>query len=120
VRRGRKGPHGTFALRLTHTPTHASERTAGAQGGHPSLVGRPVNMDASTVGEIDGWIEKLYNCKPLSEQEIRRLCEKVRPREGPFARLDSLALAFVLHPGRRVPVLRSAECLEYCPSCGVV
>lgn len=35
-------------------------------------------MDTSSVGEIDGWIEKLYNCKPLSEQEIRRLCEKVR------------------------------------------
>lgn len=35
-------------------------------------------MDASTVGEIDGWIEKLYNCKPLSEQEIKRLCEKAR------------------------------------------
>jgi hypothetical protein len=35
-------------------------------------------MDVQSVNEVDGWIEKLYNCKPLSEQEIKRLCEKVR------------------------------------------
>jgi hypothetical protein len=39
-------------------------------------------MDTSSVGEIDEWIEKLYNCKPLSEQEIKRLCEKVRACES--------------------------------------
>lgn len=45
-------------------------------------------MDASSVGEIDGWIEKLYACKPLSEQEIRRLCEKVRATKLGFWAVD--------------------------------
>lgn len=39
-------------------------------------------MDTQSVNELDGWIEKLYNCKPLSEQEIKRLCEKVRKGSG--------------------------------------
>ena len=27
--------------------------------------------------ELDGWIDKLYGCKPLTENELRSLCEKV-------------------------------------------
>jgi hypothetical protein len=36
-------------------------------------------MSDVTIGDLDRWIEQLYQCKPLSEQEIKRLCEKVRP-----------------------------------------
>jgi len=31
-----------------------------------------------TTNDVNVWIEQLYKCKPLSEQEIKRLCEKVR------------------------------------------
>jgi hypothetical protein len=31
-----------------------------------------------SVATIDGWIEKLMNCKHLTEQEVADLCEKVR------------------------------------------
>ena len=29
------------------------------------------------VNDIDAWIERLYTCKPLSEAEVKLLCEKV-------------------------------------------
>jgi len=28
--------------------------------------------------EIDGWIEQLSQCKPLSEVDVKKLCDKVR------------------------------------------
>lgn len=31
-----------------------------------------------SIGDVDKWIAQLYECKPLSEVEIKRLCEKVR------------------------------------------
>ena len=27
--------------------------------------------------DVDGWIERLTECKPLAENEVKRLCEKV-------------------------------------------
>ena len=35
-------------------------------------------MSDLTTSEVDAWIAQLYECKPLSEQEIKRLTEKVR------------------------------------------
>lgn len=33
---------------------------------------------ASSGGhDIDKWIERLYDCKPLSEAEVKSLCEQV-------------------------------------------
>lgn len=64
-------------------------------------VVRVATMDASSVGEIDGWIEKLYNCKPLSEQEIRRLCEKVRETNLAVPFLGSVALSRLIFFGGR-------------------
>jgi serine/threonine-protein phosphatase 2A catalytic subunit len=29
-------------------------------------------------GEVDAWIEQLSQCKQLSEQDVKRLCDKVR------------------------------------------
>jgi hypothetical protein len=31
----------------------------------------------SSYSDLDVWIEKLYACKPLTETEIKILCEKV-------------------------------------------
>jgi len=41
------------------------------------------NFEPATVPTVDGWIERLMNCKQLTEQEVQRLCEKVgsRPRD---------------------------------------
>lgn len=30
-----------------------------------------------TIGEIDQWIEQLSNCKPLHEDDVKKLCDKV-------------------------------------------
>ena len=32
---------------------------------------------ASSVGEVDGWIDQLMQCKQLSEADVKRLCDKV-------------------------------------------
>ena len=33
--------------------------------------------EEAAVGCLDGWIEKLFECKPLTEVEVRQLCDKV-------------------------------------------
>ena len=33
--------------------------------------------DRSTAKELDQWIEQLYECKQLSEPQVKTLCEKV-------------------------------------------
>ena len=32
---------------------------------------------ASDVHELEGWIEQLYERKPLAESDVKKLCEKV-------------------------------------------
>lgn len=32
----------------------------------------------SSYSDLDGWIEKLYQCKPLTENEVKLLCEKAK------------------------------------------
>lgn len=32
----------------------------------------------SSNDEVDGWIAQLMQCKPLSETEVKKLCDKVR------------------------------------------
>lgn len=34
--------------------------------------------DEGAVATVDGYIEKLFDCKPLTEAEVRQLCERVR------------------------------------------
>ena len=31
--------------------------------------------------EVDGWVSQLMGCKPLSETEVKKLCEKVSLRD---------------------------------------
>jgi hypothetical protein len=35
------------------------------------------SVEEAQVATVDGWIEKLFECKPLIESEVRQLCEKV-------------------------------------------
>jgi hypothetical protein len=30
------------------------------------------------LGDLDSWITQLYDCKPLAEEQLKVLCEKVR------------------------------------------
>lgn len=32
----------------------------------------------SSNDEVDGWVAQLMQCKPLSETEVKKLCDKVR------------------------------------------
>lgn len=34
-------------------------------------------LATSAVNDIDKWIERLYDCKPLTEAEVKLLCEQV-------------------------------------------
>lgn len=36
-----------------------------------------MNEPVTSVNDLDAWIEKLYSCKPLTENEVKLLCEKV-------------------------------------------
>jgi hypothetical protein len=48
----------------------------------PSVVGGVAAMDFLTeeaaIGTVEAWIEKLFECKPLTEGEVKQLCDKVR------------------------------------------
>lgn len=35
----------------------------------------------SLTDDVDGWISQLMGCKPLSENEVKKLCEKVSCRD---------------------------------------
>ena len=44
-------------------------------------IPEPHNLGLSepdTIPTLDGWIENLVNCKQLAENEVRRLCDKVK------------------------------------------
>jgi hypothetical protein len=43
-----------------------------------SVDGPGVVQTGSGANDVDAWIERLYSCKPLSEAEVKSLCEKVR------------------------------------------
>merc|ERR1712110_576843 len=36
------------------------------------------SVATATIKDIDGWIEQLYRCEPLSESNVRALCDKAR------------------------------------------
>jgi serine/threonine-protein phosphatase 2A catalytic subunit len=35
-------------------------------------------MDMASTNNLDAWLEKLYACKPLTETEVRSLCEQAK------------------------------------------
>jgi hypothetical protein len=34
-------------------------------------------VEQAAVSTVEAWIEKLFECKPLTELEVKQLCEKV-------------------------------------------
>jgi serine/threonine-protein phosphatase 2A catalytic subunit len=38
----------------------------------------PVPPAETSIPTLDGWIESLMACKQLSENDVQRLCERVR------------------------------------------
>lgn len=38
-----------------------------------------LTQDAGSIPTLDGWIESLMSCKQLSEADVSRLCDRVRP-----------------------------------------
>ena len=34
--------------------------------------------DPGSIPTLDGWIENLMNCKQLAENDVQRLCDRVR------------------------------------------
>lgn len=47
--------------------------------------------DKSFTKELDGWIEQLNECKQLSENQVKVLCEKVRFAQDGRQNYQSLA-----------------------------
>lgn len=37
-----------------------------------------LSQTTKLVGMLDAWIENLINCKPLAEEDVRQLCNKVK------------------------------------------
>ena len=36
------------------------------------------STDPGSIPTLDGWIENLMNCKQLAENDVQRLCDRVR------------------------------------------
>ena len=49
------------------------------------------DSEEAAVATVDGWIEKLWECKPLTEGEVRQLCEKVGDSLGACREAPSVA-----------------------------
>lgn len=56
---------------LTSTVNMTDDSILGASEGAFDLT------QASSVGEVDAWIESLMACKQLSEVDVKKLCDKV-------------------------------------------
>lgn len=39
-----------------------------------------VPAEPISIPTLDGWIDNLMDCKQLAEQDVQRLCDKVRSR----------------------------------------
>lgn len=35
------------------------------------------HLASENLNDLDKWLEKLFNCKPLTENEVKSLCEMV-------------------------------------------
>lgn len=44
----------------------------------PEPSGLSPVSDATSIPTLDGWIESLMACKQLSEDDVQKLCDKVR------------------------------------------
>ena len=56
------------------------------------MTAKPIEATMGDIGNLDRQIEILMDCKPLSETEVKQLCEKV----APFS-IFSIYLQFEFH-----------------------
>ncbi len=47
----------------------------------PTTNNAGANPAPLETSDIDGWVESLMQCKQLSENDVKRLCEKVSEQE---------------------------------------
>ena len=47
----------------------------------PESAGTPAPAETPSIPTLDGWIDNLMNCKQLAEDDVRKLCDKVKRRE---------------------------------------
>ena len=90
---------GTF---LAHSrlkvPTERQIRVALVERYDPSDTTRTASeIGMSFNDEVDGWVSQLMGCKPLSETEVKKLCEKVS-RGGDALRSRGKVLFETLSP----------------------
>lgn len=50
-----------------------------ASGGGSSSTGGDT-FDRPVLKDVDQWIEQLYECKQLTEAQVKALCDKVNPK----------------------------------------
>jgi len=56
--------------------------TGGASGasapvGHVDIAAGTAGETSKATSDIDAWIDQLKKCKPLSESQVRALCDRV-------------------------------------------
>ena len=72
-----------------------------------------------TVNDLDAWIDKLYGCKALTENEIKQLCEKVHQPSKTITFLNvallTIASSFSLSQARDVLMEESNVQPVRCP-----
>ena len=51
------------------SPSSATVTSAGGDG-------RSISGEKAQLTELDGWIEQLFECKQLAENNVKTLCEK--------------------------------------------
>lgn len=59
----------------------ANTTSASAASGGGANVANTNSMGPAMraeLKELDGWIEQLYDCKQLSEQQVKQLCERAK------------------------------------------
>lgn len=44
----------------------------------PEPTRLPPASEPASIPTLDGWIENLMNCKQLAENDVQRLCDRVR------------------------------------------
>lgn len=47
----------------------------------PEPHGLSPTTEPQSIPTLDGWIENLMNCKQLAENDVQRLCDRVRNME---------------------------------------
>lgn len=58
----------------------------------PEATDAPAPVEAPSVSTLDGWVEQLYKCQQLKEDDVHKLCEKVWCLTPAYRRLSQPGL----------------------------